>query len=90
MKKALIFGVDGQDGSYLAELLLEKGYAVTGWVPIGIPVSEDNIVPLRERIAIVAGDLSSQSSLLETYPAEAWQSIAELVEFPWPSASASL
>jgi len=87
MKKALIFGVDGQDGSYLAELLLEKGYAVTGWVPIGIPVSEDNIVPLRERIAIVAGDLSSQSSLLETFEAVGPDEIYNLASPSFPAGS---
>ena len=39
MKKALITGIDGQDGSYLAELLVEKGYDVHGtvWMPIGSP-----------------------------------------------------
>jgi len=37
--KALIFGIDGQDGSYLAELLLAGGYKVAGWVPDQIPFS---------------------------------------------------
>lgn len=63
MKRALILGVNGQDGSYLAELLLEKGYSVTGWIPAGIPFSLRNIEPIRERIALVQGDLQDQAGL---------------------------
>lgn len=80
MSRALIVGVNGQDGSYLAELLLEKGYEVVGWVPAAAPVSYENIEHLIEgdqanaRFRIVEGDLSDQSSLMgtleETHPDE--------------------
>ncbi len=65
MAKALILGVDGQDGSYLAELLLGKGYQVVGWLPATIKVSLKNIEPILERITLTEGDLRSQSSLIE-------------------------
>ena len=67
MKKALIFGVDGQDGSYLAELLLSKGYEVTGWIPENIPVNLGNIRHILGRITLVKGDLSNQRSLAECF-----------------------
>jgi GDPmannose 4,6-dehydratase len=61
--RALIFGVDGQDGSYLAELLLARGYQVVGWIPEQVPVSEKNLVGLLERIQLIRGDLGSQDSI---------------------------
>lgn len=64
VKKALILGVDGQDGSYLAELLLYQGYQVVGWMPGAMQVSMENIQHLRERITLVEGDLSDQSGLI--------------------------
>lgn len=63
MPKALIVGVDGQDGSYLAELLLEKGYTVIGWVPENIQVSLDNISHIQDSIQVIKGDLRSQESM---------------------------
>jgi GDPmannose 4,6-dehydratase len=62
--KALIFGIDGQDGSYLAELLLGKEYQVFGWIPSHIPVSKENIAHLENDLSLVDGDLSDQESLL--------------------------
>ncbi len=89
MTRALILGVDGQDGSYLAELLVEKGYQVIGWIPNNIPVSLTNITSILSRITLVEGNLSDQSGLLacleeyipnEIYnlaapssPAESWE-----------------
>jgi len=64
LKKALILGVDGQVGSYLADLLLEKKYRVVGWVPSMIPVNYDNIRHSLDRITLVEGDLNDQSSLI--------------------------
>ena len=64
MKRALIFGVDGQDGSYLAELLLEKGYAVAGWAPSNVPVSLVNIQRIMDRITMLRGSLLDQAALL--------------------------
>jgi GDPmannose 4,6-dehydratase len=65
MKRALIIGVDGQDGSYLAELLLSKNYEVVGWIPANITVSLRNIEHLAGKIQVVRGDLLSQSSVIE-------------------------
>jgi GDPmannose 4,6-dehydratase len=63
MPRALITGVNGQDGSYLAELLLAKGYQVSGWVPASIPISLENIQHLLDQVNLVEGDLSDQYAL---------------------------
>lgn len=63
MAKALILGVDGQDGSYLAELLLEKNYQVVGWIPKNIIVSLDNIYYLGDKLKLIHGDLRDQDGL---------------------------
>lgn len=65
MKRALITGITGQDGSYLAELLLEKGYQVYGLVRRASTESCERVEHLRERLHLVQGDLLDQSSLLE-------------------------
>jgi len=62
-KTALITGVTGQDGSYLAELLLEKGYDVHGMVRRSSTEKFDRIVHIRDRIHIHQGDLLDQFSL---------------------------
>jgi GDPmannose 4,6-dehydratase len=61
--KALITGVTGQDGSYLAELLLAKGYEVVGVVRRTSHHSYERIEHLLERIEVVAADLLDQHSL---------------------------
>ena len=65
MKRALITGVTGQDGSYLAELLLEKGYQVYGLVRRASTENFERIEHLRECLQLVQGDLLDQTSLLE-------------------------
>jgi len=65
-KKALITGVTGQDGSYLAELLLEKGYNVYGIVRRSSLERFDRIEHILDRIEVVQGDLTDQSSLDES------------------------
>ena len=62
---ALITGVTGQDGSYLAELLLEKGYAVHGMVRRSSTESFERIAHLQERIQLHQADLLDQSSLVQ-------------------------
>jgi len=62
-KRALITGITGQDGSYLAELLLEKGYKVYGLVPRYATNPFENIAHLLDRLEIIAGDLTDSSSL---------------------------
>ncbi len=63
MKKALITGITGQDGSYLAEFLLEKGYEVYGIVRRASTEKFERIAHLMDTIEIVSGDLLDQNSL---------------------------
>ncbi len=65
MKRALITGITGQDGSYLAELLLEKGYRVCGMVRRSSSERLERIEHIADRIDIRQGDLHDQFSLLD-------------------------
>ncbi|HEX5619856.1 MAG TPA: GDP-mannose 4,6-dehydratase [Solirubrobacteraceae bacterium] len=65
VKRALITGVTGQDGSYLAELLLEKGYEVHGMVRRSSTERFERIEHLRDRITLHQGDLLDQRSLVD-------------------------
>jgi GDPmannose 4,6-dehydratase len=64
MPNALITGINGQDGSYLAELLLKKGYHVSGLVRRSSTQNYERIQHLLDDITVVQGDLHDQSSLL--------------------------
>ncbi|MCB1323911.1 MAG: GDP-mannose 4,6-dehydratase [Spirochaetales bacterium] len=64
-RRALITGVTGQDGSYLAELLLEKGYKVYGMVRRSSTENFERIEHIRDRIQIREGDLLDQLSLIK-------------------------
>jgi GDPmannose 4,6-dehydratase len=64
MPTALITGVNGQDGSYLAEFLLSKGYEVVGMVRRSSTVTCERIQHIQNDITIVQGDLHDQSSLV--------------------------
>ncbi len=63
MKTALITGITGQDGSYLAELLLEKGYKVYGLVRRSSTVTFERIQHIQDRVELLSGDLTDQNSL---------------------------
>jgi len=63
-RKALITGITGQDGSYLAELLLEKGYQVSGLVRRSSSLNLDRLVNVIDRIELISGDLLDQNSLV--------------------------
>ncbi|MCU1490460.1 MAG: GDP-mannose 4,6-dehydratase [Acidimicrobiaceae bacterium] len=63
-KRALITGITGQDGSYLAELLLEQGYEVIGMVRRTSNVNLSRIVHLQDRIHFVSGDLLDEASMI--------------------------
>ncbi len=63
MKSALITGITGQDGSYLAELLLEKGYEVYGLIRRLSTPNISRIEHIFDKINLVEGDLTDQSSL---------------------------
>ena len=65
MKRALITGVTGQDGSYLAELLLEQGYDVHGMVRRSSTETFERINPIKDRIHLHQADLLDQLSLVE-------------------------
>lgn len=68
-KSALITGITGQDGSYLAELLLSKGYKVYGLVRrLSVPNTE-NIEHLLDKIEILSGDLMDEGSIMEAVKA---------------------
>jgi GDPmannose 4,6-dehydratase len=62
--RALITGITGQDGSYLAELLLDRGYDVVGMVRRSSTVTFERIAHLQDRIEFVSGDLLDESSLM--------------------------
>lgn len=65
MKSALITGITGQDGSHLADLLLEKGYRVTGVVRRSSVDQSERIAHLLDKIEIQQGDLLDESSLVK-------------------------
>ena len=65
MKRALITGITGQDGSYLAELLLEEGYEVYGMVRRSSLEKFERLNHIRDRVTIVQADLLDQLSLIE-------------------------
>ena len=63
-KRALITGVTGQDGSYLAEFLLEQGYEVIGMVRRSSTLNFERIAHIQDRLELVAGDLLDEVSLI--------------------------
>jgi len=88
MKRALITGITGQDGSYLAELLLEKGYEVFGLVRRSSTVNFERIAHIQERIQLVSGDLGDQNSLFyalqQSNPTEVYNLAAQsFVQTSW-------
>jgi GDPmannose 4,6-dehydratase len=77
-KSALITGITGQDGSYLAELLLEKGYEVHGMVRRASTEKFERIEHLRDRITLHQGDLLDHRSLVDTLRASKPEEIYNL------------
>jgi GDPmannose 4,6-dehydratase len=63
-KRALITGITGQDGSYLAELLLKKGYDVYGLVRRTSTVNSSRIEHIQDKITLIPGDMADESSLI--------------------------
>lgn len=63
-KKAVIIGVSSQDGSYLADLLLEKGYQITGTIRRSTSINKENIAHLYGKIALEAADLIDEESII--------------------------
>ena len=81
IKTALITGITGQDGSYLAELLLEKGYRVVGMTRRSSTASDERIAHLVGRLELIQGDLLDQASLVaalrEISPTEVYNLAAQ-------------
>ncbi len=65
MPTAIITGITGQDGSYLAELLISKGYRVVGMMRRSSVVTFERIQHIQDQIDIIQGDLHDQSSLMD-------------------------
>lgn len=88
MRKALITGITGQDGSYLAEFLLNKGYKVYGLTRRTSTVNNERIKHIEHEIELIQGDLLDQSSLssalIETSPDEVYNLAAQsFVKTSW-------
>jgi len=66
-KRALITGLTGQDGSYLAEFLLNKGYHVSGMVRRSSTINFDRLSHIQDEIEIVQGDLLDEMSLVDVF-----------------------
>ena len=64
-RRALVTGVTGQDGSYLAELLLDQGYEVVGMVRRSSTVNFERIAHIQDSLRLVPGDVLDEVSLLE-------------------------
>jgi GDPmannose 4,6-dehydratase len=81
MTTALITGITGQDGSYLAELLLAKGYRVVGMTRRSSTLSDERIAHIADRLELVSGDLLDQASLVtairESKPDEVYNLAAQ-------------
>src|SRR3954469_6311622 len=86
-KSALITGITGQDGSYLAELLLEKGYDVHGMVRRSSTEKFDRIEHLRDRITLHQGDLLDHRSLVDALRASRPDEVYNLAAMSFVAAS---
>src|SRR3981081_2385080 len=86
-RKALITGVTGQDGSYLAELLIDKGYDVHGMVRRASTEKFERIEHIRDRITLHQGDLLDQRSLVDTLRAARPEEIYNLAAMSFVAVS---
>lgn len=87
-KRALITGITGQDGSHLAEFLLEKGYEVIGMVRRSSTVNFERIKHFQDKLTLVSGDLLDEVSLIailrECRPSEVYNLAAQsFVQTSW-------
>jgi GDPmannose 4,6-dehydratase len=85
--RALITGITGQDGSYLAELLLEQGYEVHGMVRRSSTEKFERIEHIRERVTLHQGDLLDHRSLVDTLRASEPDEIYNLAAMSYVAAS---
>ncbi|EQD46934.1 GDP-mannose 4,6-dehydratase, partial [mine drainage metagenome] len=87
-KTALITGITGQDGSYLAELLLDKGYEVVGMMRRSSTLNFERIAHIQGKITLASGDLLDEASLMavlrEYRPSEVYNLAAQsFVQASW-------
>jgi GDPmannose 4,6-dehydratase len=87
-KRALITGITGQDGSYLADLLLSEGYEVIGLMRRSSTVNIERISHIQERLTLVSGDLMDEVSLINVlrdyHPSEVYNLAAQsFVQASW-------
>jgi GDPmannose 4,6-dehydratase len=87
-KRALITGITGQDGSYLAEFLLEKGYEVIGMIRRSSTITFERIEHIQDRLTLVSGDLMDQISIIDIikthHPSEIYNLAAQsFVQTSW-------
>src|SRR5437660_3724383 len=87
-KRALITGITGQDGSYLAELLLAKGYEVVGMLRRSSTVNFERIAHIQDSVTLVAGDLLDEVSMINVLrthrPSEVYNLAAQsFVQTSW-------
>ena len=87
-KRALITGITGQDGSYLAEFLLDNGYEVCGMVRRSSTLNFERIAHIQDRINLVAGDLLDEVSIInilrDSHPTEVYNLAAQsFVQTSW-------
>jgi len=87
MRRALITGITGQDGSYLAEFLLDQGYEVHGMVRRASTEKFDRIEHVRDRVTLHQGDLLDQRSLVDTLRAANPQEIYNLAAMSFVAVS---
>ena len=90
-QRALITGITGQDGSYLAELLLDQGYEVIGMMRRSSTVNIERISAIQDRLTLVSGDLMDEVSLInvlaEYRPREVYNLAAQsFVQASWRQA----
>ncbi len=80
-KRALITGITGQDGSYLAEFLLGKGYEVSGLVRRTSTINYERIKHIQDQVELISGDMLDQTSLIaalqESQPDEVYNLAAQ-------------
>jgi GDPmannose 4,6-dehydratase len=86
-KTALITGITGQDGSYLAEMLLEKGYDVHGMVRRSSTETFERIEQIRDKVTLHQGDLLDQRSLVDALRASKPDEIYNLAAMSFVAAS---
>ena len=87
-KRALITGITGQDGSYLAEFLLQQGYEVIGMIRRSSTVNFERIRHIQDRITLATGDLLDEVSMIsllrEHRPTEVYNLAAQsCVQTSW-------